>query len=185
MEAKNLPGRAIYEEAVMYEELGDKFGDLGGYTTAARRFRFLVSDYDSSYYCPDALLRLGNLYAGPLKDEKAAQEANADWIVLCDTNGGTLPGEIQSIIKEVKKKITVPLGIHVHNDSEMAVANTILAVREGVLMVHGTINGYGERCGNANLCSIIPNLKLKMGMDCITDEQLKKITELSFCFRIG
>jgi 2-isopropylmalate synthase len=110
---------------------------------------------------------------------KAAQEAKADWIVLCDTNGGTFPDEIRSIIKEVKKKIAVPLGIHVHNDTEMAVANTILAVKEGVRMVHGTINGYGERCGNANLCSVIPNLKLKMGIDCITDDQLKKITEVS------
>jgi 2-isopropylmalate synthase len=110
---------------------------------------------------------------------KAAQDAKADWIVLCDTNGGTFPDEVQSIIKEIKKTIQVPLGIHVHNDTEMAVANTILAVKEGVMMVHGTINGYGERCGNANLCSIIPNLKLKMGMDCITDDQLKKITEVS------
>ena len=109
----------------------------------------------------------------------AAQAAGADWIVLCDTNGGTFPDEVQAIIKEVKKRITVPLGIHTHNDAEMAVANTILAVKEGVLMVHGTINGYGERCGNANLCSIIPNLKLKMGIDCITDGQLKKMTELS------
>ena len=109
----------------------------------------------------------------------AAQEAKADWIVLCDTNGGTFPDEVQSVIKEVKEKINIPLGIHVHNDSEMAVANTILAVKEGVAMVHGTINGYGERCGNANLCSIIPNLKLKMGIDCITDDQLKKITEVS------
>ena len=110
---------------------------------------------------------------------KVAQEAKADWIVLCDTNGGTFPDEVQSIIKEVKKKIAVPLGIHVHNDTEMAVANSILAVKEGIRMVQGTINGYGERCGNANLCSIIPNLKLKMGMDCITDDQLKKITEVS------
>jgi 2-isopropylmalate synthase len=110
---------------------------------------------------------------------KAAQEAKADWIVLCDTNGGAFPDEVQSVVKQVKKSIAVPLGIHVHNDSEMAVANSILAVRAGVAMVHGTINGYGERCGNANLCSIIPNLKLKMGIDCITDDQLKKITEVS------
>jgi 2-isopropylmalate synthase len=110
---------------------------------------------------------------------KAAQEAKSDWIVLCDTNGGTFPGEIQSIVQEVKKKIAVPLGIHVHNDTELAVANTILAVQEGVRMVHGTMNGYGERCGNANLCSVIPNLKLKMGIDCITDDQLRKITEVS------
>jgi 2-isopropylmalate synthase len=114
-----------------------------------------------------------------LSSLKAAQEAKVDWIVLCDTNGGTFPDEIQSIIKEVKKKITIPLGIHVHNDTEMAVANTILAVKEGILMVQGTINGYGERCGNANLCSIIPNLKLKMGIECITDAQLKKITGVS------
>jgi 2-isopropylmalate synthase len=114
-----------------------------------------------------------------LKTLQAAQEAKADWIVLCDTNGGTLPDEIQSIIDEVKKKISTPLGIHVHNDSEMAVANTIVAVKKGIRMVQGTINGYGERCGNANLCSIIPNLKLKMGIDCITDAQLKKITEVS------
>jgi 2-isopropylmalate synthase len=110
---------------------------------------------------------------------RVAQEAEADWIVLCDTNGGTFPYEVQSIVKEVKKEITVPLGIHVHNDTEMAVANTLLAVKEGIALVQGTINGYGERCGNANLCSIIPNLKLKMGMDCISDAQLKKITEVS------
>jgi 2-isopropylmalate synthase len=110
---------------------------------------------------------------------QAAQDAKADWIVLCDTNGGTFPDDIQSIIEEVKKKITVPLGIHAHNDSEMAVANTILAVRKGISLVQGTMNGYGERCGNANLCSIIPNLKLKMGIDCLTDIQLKKITEVS------
>jgi 2-isopropylmalate synthase len=110
---------------------------------------------------------------------KVAQEAKADWIVLCDTNGGTLPDEVQSILKKVKKQITVPLGVHIHNDTEMAVANTLLSVKEGILMVHGTINGYGERCGNANLCSIIPNLKLKMGINCVTDTQLKKIREIS------
>jgi 2-isopropylmalate synthase len=110
---------------------------------------------------------------------RAAQDAKADWIVLCDTNGGTLPNEVQSIIKEVKKNISLPLGIHVHNDAEMAVANTILAVKEGIRLVQGTINGYGERCGNANLCSIIPNLKLKMGIDCISDAQLRKMTEVS------
>ncbi len=110
---------------------------------------------------------------------KTAQEAKADWIVLCDTNGGSLPYEVQSILGQVKEEIRVPLGIHVHNDTEMAVGNSILAVREGVRMVQGTINGYGERCGNANLCSIVPNLKLKMGIDCITDDQLKKIREVS------
>lgn len=108
-----------------------------------------------------------------------AEEAAADWIVLCDTNGGTLPYELLQIIQEVKKRIKTPLGIHVHNDTEMAVANTILSVREGISLIQGTINGYGERCGNANLCSILPTLKLKMGIDCITDEQLRRITEVS------
>ncbi len=110
---------------------------------------------------------------------KEARDAKADWIVLCDTNGGTLPDEMQAIIRKVKDEMTVPLGIHVHNDTELAVANTILAVKEGIGMVQGTINGYGERCGNANLCSVIPNLKLKMGIDCITDEQLRKMTQVS------
>ncbi len=110
---------------------------------------------------------------------KAAQKAGADWIVLCDTNGGTLPYEIEPALKDVQKEIALPLGIHVHNDTDMAVANTVLAVRAGVGMVQGTINGYGERCGNANLCSIIPSLKLKMGVDCVTDAQLRKITEVS------
>ena len=110
---------------------------------------------------------------------RAAQEAKADWIVLCDTNGGSLPSEVQSILRGVKQEVRVPLGIHVHNDTDLAVANSILAVQEGIQMVQGTINGYGERCGNANLCSIIPNLKLKMGIDCITDDQLTKIREVS------
>jgi len=110
---------------------------------------------------------------------KVAQESKADWIVLCDTNGGTLPFELHRIIQQVRQNVHVPLGIHVHNDSETAVANTLIAVEEGIAMVQGTINGYGERCGNANLCSIIPNLKLKMGIHCMTDAQLKKLMEVS------
>jgi 2-isopropylmalate synthase len=110
---------------------------------------------------------------------EAAQKAGADWIVLCDTNGGTLPHEIQSIIQRVREKVKTPLGIHVHNDSELAVANTLLAVKEGIRLVQGTMNGYGERCGNANLCSVIPNLKLKMGIDCVSDSQMRKLTEVS------
>jgi len=106
-----------------------------------------------------------------------AQEAGADCIVLCDTNGGTLPWELEDTITSVQSHISVPMGIHVHNDSEMAVANTILAVRKGITHVQGTINGYGERCGNANLCSIIPALKLKLGRDCVSNDQLKKLRE--------
>jgi 2-isopropylmalate synthase len=108
-----------------------------------------------------------------------AAEAGADVVVLCDTNGSSLPDEITTAINAVKKQTRVPLGIHAHNDGELAVANSLAAVSAGVTQVQGTINGYGERCGNANLCSIIPALKLKMGIDCITDRQLAKLTEVS------
>lgn len=110
-----------------------------------------------------------------LKTLDAAQRAGVDCIVLCDTNGGTLPFEVANIIKVVKKNIKTPLGIHAHNDSECAVANSLVAVEHGVVHVQGTINGFGERCGNANLCSIIPALRLKMGRDCVTDAQLKNL----------
>ena len=114
-----------------------------------------------------------------LRTLEAAAEAGADCLVLCDTNGGTLPDEITSGIKAVRELTNVPLGIHTHNDAELALANTLAAVNAGVSQVHGTINGYGERCGNANLCSIIPDLKIKMGIDCLTDTQLAKLTEVS------
>ncbi|MDA8168271.1 MAG: citramalate synthase [Nitrospiraceae bacterium] len=110
---------------------------------------------------------------------EAAQSAGADCLVLCDTNGGTLPGELGDIIKKVKTRIKAPFGIHAHNDSECAVANSTMAVALGAVQVHGTINGYGERCGNANLCSVIPNLKLKMGADCVTDGELGKLRDIS------
>jgi 2-isopropylmalate synthase len=107
----------------------------------------------------------------------AAAEAGADVLVLCDTNGGSLPSTLADVIVEVQRATATPLGIHAHNDGEMAVANSLVAVGLGVTHVQGTINGYGERCGNANLCSIIPALKLKMGRDCVTDEQLGTLTE--------
>ncbi|MBI1912544.1 MAG: citramalate synthase [Deltaproteobacteria bacterium] len=110
-----------------------------------------------------------------MKTLKAAQEAGADFIVLCDTNGGTLSFEIPEIMRDVRKQISTSLGMHMHNDSEGAVANTLVGVKEGATMVQGTINGFGERCGNANLCSIIPALKIKMGIDCITDERLTRL----------
>ncbi len=110
---------------------------------------------------------------------EAAAKAGADCAVLCDTNGGALPSEIITAIDAVRKAVTVPLGIHVHNDGELAVANSLTAIQAGAIQVQGTINGYGERCGNANLCSIIPALKLKLGIDCITDEQLARLTEVS------
>ncbi len=114
-----------------------------------------------------------------IKTLKAAEAANVDCIVLCDTNGGTMPFEFAEIISTVQKHIKTPLGIHTHNDGENAVANSIIAVSQGIVHVQGTINGFGERCGNANLCSIIPALKLKMKKECITDEQLKRLRELS------
>jgi 2-isopropylmalate synthase len=97
----------------------------------------------------------------------AAVRGGAETVVLCDTNGGSMPWEISEIVRDVKATINHPLGIHTHNDSECAVANTLAAVSEGVIQVQGTINGYGERCGNANLCSIIPDLELKLDIRCL------------------
>jgi 2-isopropylmalate synthase len=116
-----------------------------------------------------------------LETVKAAYDAGARWIVLCDTNGGALPHEVESIVKEVTRHIPGGnLGIHCHNDTEMAVANSLAAVRAGVRQVQGTLNGLGERCGNANLISIIPTLVLKMGYRTgISKENLKHITKTS------
>ena len=98
----------------------------------------------------------------------AAVRGGADHVVLCDTNGGSLPWEIARYFRMMTEAFPqASLGIHTHNDGELAVANTIAAVREGATQVQGTINGYGERCGNANLCSIIPDLQLKMGYECV------------------
>src|SRR5258705_7694559 len=110
---------------------------------------------------------------------KAAAEAGADWLILCDTNGGTLPPELVEIIRAVKREVRTPLGIHVHNDAECAVANSLAAVMEGVEQVQGTINGFGERCGNANLVSIIPTLVLKLGLECIPAPHLRELRDLS------
>ena len=110
---------------------------------------------------------------------EAAAGAGAGCLVLCDTNGGSLPDEIAAAIRAVRERTAVALGIHAHNDGGLAVANTLAAVAGGASQVQGTINGYGERCGNADLCSIIPGLKLKMGVDCITDAGLAKLTEVS------
>ncbi|MDA3793180.1 MAG: citramalate synthase [Elusimicrobia bacterium] len=114
-----------------------------------------------------------------LRTIKAAEAGGADYICLCETNGGRLPDEVASAVKKAKSEVKAGLGIHAHNDSEVAVANSIAAVSEGAVMVHGTVNGYGERCGNANICSVIPNLQLKLGYKCIDGDGLKKLTELS------
>ena len=110
---------------------------------------------------------------------KEAEASGADCVILCDTNGGTMPWEIQKIFEVVLREVRVPLGIHAHNDTDMAVANSLIAVELGAVQIQGTVNGFGERCGNANLCSILPNLKLKMGGDCISDEQLRHLKEVS------
>ncbi|MCF8069374.1 MAG: citramalate synthase [Desulfobacterales bacterium] len=124
-----------------------------------------------------------------IKTLKAAVEGGAEFLVLCDTNGGSLPSEIHAICKDVIKRIDtfidthdyagVNYGIHTHNDSGLAVANTLIAVETGINMVQGTINGYGERCGNADLTSIIPNLCLKMDRKCVTKTNLKNLKHLS------
>ncbi|MDP1675580.1 MAG: citramalate synthase [Bacteroidota bacterium] len=114
-----------------------------------------------------------------IKTLDAAQRSGADVIVLCDTNGGTMPWEVSTIVEEIKKHITAQLGIHTHNDCELGVANALAAIEQGAIHVQGTINGYGERCGNANLCSIIPNLQIKMGFETVGMEQLKKLTDVS------
>src|ERR671935_3021617 len=116
---------------------------------------------------------------------KAAYEEGARWVVLCDTNGGALPHEVEKIVGEVVKVIPGDrVGIHAHNDTEQAVANSLAAVRAGARQIQGTLNGLGERCGNANLCSIIPTLKLKdefaQRFDIgVTDESLKTLTHVS------
>ena len=143
--------------------------------------RFLKSKglemiYDAEHFFDG--FRANSAYA--LETLKAAKDAGADNLTLCDTNGGSLPSQIRDIIRAVKSVLPdVPLGIHTHNDSDCAVANAVTAVEEGVVLVQGTANGYGERCGNANLLSIIANLKLKLGIPCVTDQQMQWLTETS------
>ncbi len=126
-----------------------------------------------------------------LQTLQTAIAAGAEWLVFCDTNGGTLPEEIGSIVRQVIQAVdpvgvasplenrVLKFGIHSHNDGELAVANAIAAVTAGTTMVQGTINGYGERCGNANLCSVIPNLQLKLGYSCLDDAALTRLTQVS------
>ncbi len=114
-----------------------------------------------------------------LKCLSAAENAGADCLVLCDTNGGTLPVSLKEITETVIRHVKTPVGIHAHNDSECAVANSIIAVKLGASQVQGTINGLGERCGNANLCSVIPNLQIKLGIKCISDAQLRMMRDAS------
>ena len=120
---------------------------------------------DNDAYCMEAV-------------EKAC-EAGADMLVLCDTNGGTMPREVQRIIETIAPEIRVPIGVHFHNDAGVAVANSLAAVQAGAVSVQGTANGYGERCGNTNLMTLIPNLVFKLGYHCSAEKSLVHLTEVS------
>jgi 2-isopropylmalate synthase len=132
--------------------------------------------YDAEHFFDG--FRANSEYA--LDTLKAAAQAGAETIILCDTNGGTLPERVQEVVEIVRARFPAArLGIHAHNDSELAVANTLVAVEAGVTHVQGTFNGYGERCGNANLCSVIPNLELKLNRRCLPDGKLALLTHTS------
>ena len=149
--------------------------DMIADTVRFLRSRGLDVVYDAEHYfdgCKD-----DPEYA--LATLEAAQEAGAGILVLCDTNGGTMPWEVEAMVRQACGRLTLPIGIHTHNDCELGVANTLAGVRAGAVHVQGTVNGYGERTGNANLCSIIPNLHLKMGLRCMSDEQLARLSDLS------
>ena len=142
--------------------------------------RFLASNgrrviYDAEHFFDG--YRADRSYA--LETLRAAARGGAETLVLCDTNGGSMPWQVAETIREVKEAVGHRIGVHAHNDSECAVANSLAAVREGAVHVQGTINGYGERCGNANLCSIIPTLELKLGLRCLPEGHLRTLTEAS------
>ncbi|MBC7287251.1 MAG: citramalate synthase [Armatimonadetes bacterium] len=114
-----------------------------------------------------------------LETLEAAVRGGASWLVLCDTNGGTMPYRIREAAEAVRERFSTPLGIHCHDDTGLAVANSIEAVVAGAEMVQGTINGYGERCGNANLCTVVPNLELKLGVRCLPEGALAQLVHVS------
>lgn len=143
--------------------------DTVSYLKAQNRTVFFDAEHFFDGYREDAPYALSCL--------EAAQRAGADAVVLCDTNGGTLPGDVFRIVSDVKLVFTTQIGIHCHNDIGCAVANSILAVEAGCTQVQGTYLGFGERCGNTNLSSLIPTLRLKMGYDCMDDHQLSRLTK--------
>ena len=148
----------------------DLIGDSIAYVRSKNRRVF----YDAEHFFDG--YKTNPEYA--LKTIRKAVSAGAERVILCDTNGGTMPWEVRRICDDVRKECSVPLGIHAHNDCEMAVANSLVAIETGVVQVQGTINGIGERCGNANLCSIIPNLQLKMKREALGD-RLNHLKEVS------
>ena len=110
---------------------------------------------------------------------KSADSAGVDGVVLCDTNGGTILTKLVEALRAARQAVSCTVSIHCHNDAGLAVANTLAAVEEGVTQIQGCINGYGDKCGNADLAAVIANLKLKMGIDVVTDEQLARLTEVA------
>jgi 2-isopropylmalate synthase len=135
--------------------------------------RYIIFDAEHFFdgYAADRLYAIETL--------QAALRGGAQTLVLCDTNGGALPWVVSSVTQTVRQQLSAPLGIHAHNDGECAVANSLAALTAGAVHVQGTINGYGERCGNANLCSVIPDAELKLSMTCLPDGNLSGLAEIS------
>jgi len=145
--------------------------DTLAYLKAHRSLVFYDAEHFFDGYKADPDYALASL--------QAAAEGGADALVLCDTNGGTMPWEIADIMQAVTAHVPTPLGIHCHNDGELAVVNSLVGVQAGAVQVQGTINGFGERCGNANLISVIANLELKMGIRCLPEGHLERLKETS------
>ena len=164
----------LHVEAVLETTLDENLRMIGESVAYLRREGRRVF-YDAEHFFDG--YRADRAYA--LQTVKAAADAGAEYIILCDTNGGSLPGFIGEVVRDVAREIATPLGIHTHNDGELAVANTLAGVEAGAVQVQGTINGYGERCGNANLIPIIANLQLKLGKRVVSDAQLARLTEVS------
>jgi 2-isopropylmalate synthase len=146
-------------------------GDTVGYLTRSGRRVIYDAEHFFDGYRDDPEFALETL--------RAAAEAGAETIVLCDTNGGSMPWDVEAVVRTVVKMIPCKIGIHSHDDAGCGVANALAAVRAGATQVQGTVNGYGERCGNANLCSIVPALKLKMGLTCLREGALEELTHAS------
>lgn len=153
------------------EENLKMIGETVSYLKSKNRQVFYDAEHFFDGYKDDSEYALKTLFA--------AKDAGADCIVLCDTNGGTITSDFINIVKDVRAKLKGSIGVHCHNDIDMGVANTIAAVQIGCDHLQGTFNGYGERCGNADLVSIIGNLKLKLNVNCVSDTKLKELTEVS------
>ncbi|MDQ5851764.1 MAG: citramalate synthase, partial [Chloroflexota bacterium] len=164
----------LHVEAVLETTLDENLRMIGESVAYLRKEGRRVF-YDAEHFFDG--YRANRDYA--LQTLKAAADAGAECIILCDTNGGSLPGFVGDAVRDVAREIATPLGIHTHNDGELAVANTLAGVEAGAVQIQGTINGYGERCGNADLIPIIANLQIKLGIRVVSDEQLARLTEVS------